>query len=112
MSSNKIDFFKEVLNKKLSFIIQTKGGFYKPPSDVILNNLELGCYELDWRNTYCYDTNMFYHEIKYFKKLKSNTYKINSGKIIINGRHLNSSQFIEFSLEDLRDYKINNLLSS
>lgn len=55
---------------------------------------------------------MFYHEIKYFKKLKSNTYKINSGKIIIDGRNLNSSQFIEFSLEDLRDYKINNLLSS
>lgn len=61
---------------------------------------------------YSYDENIFYHKITSLRKLKSKNYKIDSGMIIIDGRALSSSSFIEFSLKDLRDYKINNLLYS
>jgi hypothetical protein len=112
MMINDINFFKDFLNKKMSYIIGLKGGIYKPPIDEIFNDLSLSCYEVIWRRVYSYHINTFYHEIIELRKLKSKSYKIESGMIIIDGRALSSSSFIEFSLKDLRDYKINSLLSN
>lgn len=43
-----IKFFKEVLNSKMSYIIELKGGIYGIPSDDIFKNLDLSCYEVIW----------------------------------------------------------------
>jgi hypothetical protein len=105
------DYFKSILIERLNSCLHVRGEEYIIDESIFDNLNGLGCYQVHWSTKWDDSKNKIVYNIKSLVKLKSNSYKISFGKIMIDGLTLYPSQFIEFSLKEERESKLNDLLS-
>lgn len=93
-------YYKSKLKEKLDIIFKSKGLEPIDIDDSIFNIKLDGRYQIVW--------NSDKSKILRFEKLKGKP-RIFNGLYYIDGKSLASSQYIEFSLQEARDFKIESL---